>query len=172
MERVKRNATKYLKKIELRKIAGSTLTETWFDNSIELNPGLVAVIGNQGSGKSALTDAIALCGDSSAQDFSFLTVKRFFCDGHKRASHFTAGLHWEGGPPSEVRLDARVHPASVERVRYVPQGFFEIVTNETEVGEGGRFYDEITKAVFSHVAELNGWAPARSPDWFINEHRR
>jgi hypothetical protein len=46
-----------------------------------------------------------------------------------------------------------VDNSDFERVRYVLQRFFESVTNETVVREGGRFYGEIKKAVFSHIAD-------------------
>lgn len=32
----------------------------WFDTELELNTGLIAIIGNKGSGKSALSDIIGL----------------------------------------------------------------------------------------------------------------
>ena len=48
------------------------MPEKWFDSiRIQLNPGLVAIIGNKGSGKSALTDIIALCADSTNQNWAF-----------------------------------------------------------------------------------------------------
>ena len=41
------------------------MNEIWYDNiEIELNPGLVAIIGNKGSGKSAITDIISLCANT------------------------------------------------------------------------------------------------------------
>ncbi len=148
---VKGRPTKYIRRVDISKKSDSTLNEMWFDSHIELNPGLVAIIGNQGSGKSALTDAIALCGGSTAQGFSFLTPQRFR-DKDGKASSFESTLTWYDGTPKVVSLDAASDPDSVERVRYVPQGFFDRVTNETAVTDSGDFYAEIKKAVFSHVA--------------------
>lgn len=51
------------------------------------------------------------------------------------------------------RLDGDVSREDVERIRYVPQGFFELVTNETVVKKGGKFYAELEKAVFSHIQD-------------------
>jgi ABC-type lipoprotein export system ATPase subunit len=151
LERVSRQKTKYIRGIDIRRKPGSSLEEAWFDSSLELSPDLIAIIGNQGSGKSALTDVIALCGNSKVNDFSFLTSERF-CDKHKKAGEFRAVLTWEDGETAARSLDSRVGDSEVERVRYVPQGFFESVTNETAISERGQFYGEIKKAIFSHVA--------------------
>ena len=51
-ERVRTNPTKYLHSIAIRRTPGSPITEAWFDNEIHFNPGLVAIIGNKGKGKS------------------------------------------------------------------------------------------------------------------------
>lgn len=153
LDHVRRNATKYINSIEIKKNEGSPLKEKWFESvQVPINHDLVAIIGNQGGGKSALTDAIALSGASAASDFSFLNPDRF-CDKQNRAAHFTARLHWEDGQQVSIRLDAKIDPSAIERVRYVPQGFFDSVTNEPTVAEGGKFYQEITKAVFSHVEQ-------------------
>lgn len=150
LERVRNNRRHYLKRLQVRRKTDSTLTETWFDTDIQFNHDMVAVIGNQGSGKSALTDIIALCGATRASAFSFLNEQKFR-DKQKRAAHFEATLSWEEGEPVTVCLADSAPASSVERVRYVPQGFFDSVTNETAVTERGQFYSEIKKAIFSHV---------------------
>ncbi len=58
------NPTKYISHLKIEKLSSSVLDEHWFDGiSLEFNPGLIAVIGNKGSGKSALTDIVALAGN-------------------------------------------------------------------------------------------------------------
>jgi ABC-type lipoprotein export system ATPase subunit len=152
LELIGRNKTKYIRRVEVGRRPGATLDEPWFDTvTVELNPDLVAIIGNQGSGKTALTDVIALCGGSKVDGFGFLNAEKF-CDKQNKAGHFVAKLVWEDGEPTELALDAGQDSSTPERVRYVPQGFFDIVTNETAVLDNGRFYGEIKKAVFSHVA--------------------
>lgn len=153
LKRVQENRTKYIRSVEIRKNPESRLEEKWFDCELPLNSGLVAVIGNQGNGKSALTDIIALCGNTKTIGFSFLTKEKFR-DGLNKAKEFTATLHWiddTKSPPK--RLDEDVNHEEVERIRYVPQGFFDLVTNETVVKKGGRFYAELEKAVFSHISD-------------------
>ena len=57
LTRIKKNPYKFIRSLVVRRTSGATMPEKWFDNiKIQLNPGLVAVIGNKGSGKSALTD--------------------------------------------------------------------------------------------------------------------
>jgi ABC-type lipoprotein export system ATPase subunit len=150
LARIRNNKTKYITGITIKKKSSSSMTEKWFNSRLPLNGDLIAIIGNQGSGKSALTDIIALCGDSQVRSFSFLTSEKF-CDRDLKAASFEAELTWEGGGGTKRSLDSRVDSRAAERVRYVPQSFFEDVTNETEVKEGGKFYGEIKKAIFSHV---------------------
>ena len=152
-ERVKRYKRRYIQSIEIRKKRDSELDEVWFDCEVPLNPDLVAIIGSQGNGKSALTDIIALCGNTKidSSEFSFLTKDKF-CDKQNKAGEFEATLTWEDGTKSKQFLDAIIDSNSVENVRYVPQRFFETITNETIVKEGGHFYGEIKKAIFSHIA--------------------
>lgn len=143
---------KYIQSIEIRKDPSSSLDEVWFDSHIPLNNNLVAIIGNQGNGKSALTDIIALCGNSKAEYMSFLTPDKF-CDKDNKAGSFEASLMWQDGSVSTRMLDEEVDPTDYERVKYVPQGFFDAVTNEMEVGERGTFYREIKKVIFSHIPD-------------------
>ena len=50
----------------------------WFDIELELNSELVAIIGNKGSGKSALADILGLLGNTPYYDFfSFLSEEKF-----------------------------------------------------------------------------------------------
>jgi hypothetical protein len=76
-QRVEANPTKYLQSV---KVGSSSLsTRAWFDGQeLQFNPGLVAITGNKGTGKSALTDAIALVADARVEDhMSFLRPERF-----------------------------------------------------------------------------------------------
>ena len=131
---------------------GSKLNEKWFDNEIQFNSGLIAIIGNQGSGKSALTDVVGLCGSSKTSGFSFLRDDKFR-DREKKASEFVATLCWADGKITERSLDEDVPHTDVERVTYVPQLFFDTITNETAVDQKSKFYKEIKKVIFSHINE-------------------
>jgi predicted ATPase len=150
LARVQQNRGKYIRAIEIRPKAKITTDEKWFDVYVPLNTDLVAIIGNQGGGKSALTDAIALCAGVPSHGFSFLTTEKF-CDKEKKAASFEATIWWEDGHSDRKSLDDTSSPMASPRVQYVPQGFFERLTNEKRVVEDGHFYQEIQKAIFSHI---------------------
>jgi hypothetical protein len=76
---VKSYPTRYIKSVTFQKSPNGKI-EGWFANTgtIELNSGLVSIIGNQGSGKSALTDIIGLLGNSANRiTFHFLMITFF-----------------------------------------------------------------------------------------------
>jgi hypothetical protein len=76
--RVEENATKYMDQLSFERTDSSSPEETWFSGSVPLNHGLIAIIGNKGSGKSALADILALLGHTrNSAHFSFLTKDRF-----------------------------------------------------------------------------------------------
>ncbi|MEX3556606.1 MAG: hypothetical protein VB131_08800 [Burkholderia gladioli] len=156
---VERNRTKYVSSIRVKKKPGSALREPWFDVDIPLNSDLMAIIGNKGSGKSVLSDIIALAGDTknmidakNRAGFSFLNDLRFRNPKGKLAQNFTATIVWRDGTESPRQLDEDPSPTSVERVKYLPQLYLETLCNE--LGEGGSAFDsELRKIIFSHVPE-------------------
>jgi len=86
---VEANRTKYASTIRIRRKAGSTLADTWFNVDMPLSHDLVAIIGNKGSGKSAMADIAALAGDTkNFKSFSFLKDTRFRNPRNKLAQHF------------------------------------------------------------------------------------
>ena len=149
---VEGNKTKFIRSVSVVKKQGSTLAETWFDLQLPLNSDLVAVIGNKGSGKSALSDIVALVGCArNFAKFSFLTPNRFRSGKGRLASQFTATLAWQDGSTSSMDLDKDPATSSVERVKYLPQNYIEDLCNE--LGERGSetFDAELRKIIYSHV---------------------
>jgi ABC-type lipoprotein export system ATPase subunit len=132
---------------------GTLPGEEWFaDVDIDLNHDLVAVIGNKGSGKSALADILALLGDTkNAEHFSFLTTERFRKAPVNRAQHFDGILMWASGTSQPHNLASNPTPESVERIRYIPQEFFEELCNEHVRGDSTRFEQELRAVIFSHI---------------------
>ena len=55
LEHVNQHGSKYIKSLSIHCLDRSK-SPAWFDNLIELNSGLIAIIGKKGSGKSALAD--------------------------------------------------------------------------------------------------------------------
>lgn len=148
------NRTKFIKSISIRKKESINLSQTWFNTDIPLNPDLVAIIGNKGSGKSALADIIALAGNTkNFESFSFLTQSRFRHPKSKLAQNFEAKLTWVDNSETTRDLDKNPEAVSVEKVKYLPQRYLEDLCNE--LGEKGSttFDSELRKIIYSHVPE-------------------
>lgn len=91
---------------------------------LALNPGLVAIIGARGSGKTALADMIALGCDAMSEPLSpssFLTRARELLHGA------SVSLRWQEGDDSKHMLDGTDAHSSAEypRARYLSQQFVE-----------------------------------------------
>ena len=153
VEVVDSNRTKYIRSVRIRKKPDSTLEEVWYDNvELELNHDMVAIIGNKGTGKSALSEVIGLLGNTRNDGhFSFLCRHRFRTPVYNRSEHFEAALVWESGTEEVVSLDALTDHNLDELVKYIPQGFFDEVCNEIASGEETNFDKELKKVIFSHV---------------------
>ncbi|MFH2074758.1 MAG: TrlF family AAA-like ATPase [Pseudomonadota bacterium] len=152
LDHVQKNKTKYIDKIRLQRKPSATLTETWFDNTIPLNPDLVAIIGNRGKGKSALTDTIGLLSNTKQHaDFTFLSDKNFRQPKDNKAKHFQATLTWESGTAVMKGLEEAVDEQQPEMVKYIPQNFLEKVCTQLGKIEESDFDRELKKVIFSHV---------------------
>lgn len=155
LQRQDQDATRFIAELRIDHVTGySGNNGSWFkDVVIPFNPELTAIIGNKGSGKSAVADIIGLLGESrQSEHFSFLTDKtqnrKFRQKGY--AENFLAKLTWASGAKPEKRLDQDVDLRKPEVVKYLPQNYFESLTNEIEVKA---FREEIEEVVFSHVEE-------------------
>lgn len=156
LTRAAKRATRIATTVEVKKTAAATTTEKWFDALLELNNELIAVIGNKGSGKSALSDIVGLLGNTPRHEaFSFLTSAKFRHSKNNKSRQFEASLTWADGTTDSVpSLDVNPSPDSVEKVKYIPQSYLEDICNEIGAGKGGRFYDELQQVIFSHVSEV------------------
>jgi ABC-type lipoprotein export system ATPase subunit len=151
---VDHNRTKFIRSVKVTKKVESSLAETWFDVDLPLNPDLVAIIGNKGSGKSALSDIIALAGSArNSASFSFLNDTRFRNPRAGLAQHFVGTLAWHDNNQTSMDLNEDPDPSSVERVKYLPQSYLEELCNELGVGGSATFDAELRKIIYSHVPE-------------------
>jgi len=152
LQRVKENKTKFIKSLKIYQADGYDESKEgiWFKNIvIPFNSGMVAIIGKKGSGKSALTDILSLCGNSHRyidNDFSFLTQERFLKYG--LAKNFKAKLIWENNETIEKNLSEGINENAPERVRYLPQKYFERLTNDLE---HYKFEETLENIVFYHL---------------------
>lgn len=145
-----RNRTYFIDKIQIGKHAESTIEDKWFSCEIPLNPGYVVIIGNKGSGKSALADIIAHCGHSKVDEFSFLNSERFCKRGDNKASHFEATLTWTDETQVVRRLDEGVSDTQREYVKYIPQSHIETICNSTDE-DNDSFERELKVVAYSHI---------------------
>ena len=173
--RVASNKTKYIKSLNIRKKDGyDNKNGVWFDNvSLELNKELVAIIGNKGNGKSALSDIIGLLGNThnagkKQKNLSFLTAKKFRKKGY--AENFEANLVWADGSGANetMCLADEIDKNAPEKVRYLPQNYFERLTNDLK-SEG--FEDTLKGVIFAHMPEQYKLG-CRSFDELIEEKTR
>lgn len=157
LERVASNKTKYIESLTIRKKAGyNGKNGIWFDGvNLELNKELVAIIGNKGNGKSALSDIIGLLGNThnagdKQNNLSFLTTKKFKKKGY--AENFEANLVWSDGSGVDegICLADETDKNAPEKVRYLPQNYFERLTNDLEA-EG--FDSTLKSVIFAHIPE-------------------
>jgi len=147
--------TYFIDRVEISKNTGSSLSEAWLDGcSIPLNTDLVAIIGNKGSGKSALADVIALMGRTRPDShFSFLQKNRFRGKSGDPAKHFTAGITWLNGATHSASLNTDPPDGSAELIRYLPQGYFEILCTEHTSGKSNAFQRELQSVIFDHASD-------------------
>jgi len=150
---VRSNATKYISRVEIRQESGHGKAPPWFDIEIPLNHDLVAIIGNKGTGKSALADTIALLGDTrNSENFSFLTTDRF-CGPKAYAKHFRGIITWKDENKDAKLLSEKVSLTAAERVKYLPQRFIDQLCNELATGGSSEFDEELRKIIFTHVPD-------------------
>ena len=151
------NRTYFIDRVDISKNTESSLSEAWLDGcSIPLNTDLVAIIGDKGSGKSALADVIALLGRTRPNShFSFLKKDRFRgkSGSGDPARQFTAKITWLSGEPHSTNLSVDPPEGSAELIRYLPQGYFEILCTEHTSGKSNAFQRELQSVIFDHASD-------------------
>lgn len=159
--RVREHNTRYIESLHVTCIDGYQQDQhgAWFcDEKILLGKELVAIIGNKGSGKSALTDIIGLLGNSHNQMskglsggkpeelFSFLNQEKFLKGGCAR--HFQGALNWYEGEPDRKVLNAQVAMHLPEKIEYLPQKYLERICANIAADE---FRATLNEVIFRYV---------------------
>lgn len=147
------NKTYFIDSIKIDKEAASNPEGDWLAGiQLPLNPDLVAIIGNKGSGKSALADVLALLGNSrQSNHFTFLKRDRFRGKSGDPAKHFLAEMDWLDASKESRNLNQDPSADKVELVRYIPQGHFEELCNAHISGRSNAFENELRAVIFSHA---------------------
>ncbi|HFI2406256.1 TPA: TrlF family AAA-like ATPase [Pseudomonas aeruginosa] len=155
LQSVETSKTHFIESIEVAKTGTKTGIGNWLHGcDLPLNPDLVAIIGNKGSGKSALADVIATLGHSrQAKHFSFLKRDRFLGKSGDPARQFTGTLTWRDESIEARPLDELPTEDKQELVRYIPQNYFEELCNDHVSGKSDAFEQELRAVIFSHTSE-------------------
>lgn len=150
LDKANKSKRSYIESISVNRVeeAKNTL-ENWFDFDIPINSGLTTIIGNKGSGKSALADIIGhFCQSHAIEHASFLNSERFRKSPKKLASDYHGSIKWLDGQVDELEtLGLTQYASSIENAQYLPQKYIELVCNEL----GDEFQEEINKVIFSYV---------------------
>lgn len=155
LQAVETSKTHFIESIEVTKTGAKAGIGNWLHGcDLPLNPDLVAIIGNKGSGKSALADVIATLGHSrQAKHFSFLKRDRFLGKSGDPARHFTGTLTWQDESTEARTLEIPPTDDKQELVRYIPQNYFEELCNDHVSGKSDSFEQELRAVIFSHTSE-------------------
>ncbi len=129
----------------------SIANATWAQTpEIPLNPGLIAIIGARGSGKTALADMIAAGCDSispSTWSANENTTPSFLARARQVIGDAAATLTWAGGRTTIRALDGRDANGSLSfsRARYLSQQFVEELCSSSGVSDG--LIEEIERVI-------------------------
>ncbi|MCW5831340.1 MAG: AAA family ATPase [Labilithrix sp.] len=128
----------------------------WFSNGrIELNPGLVAIIGARGSGKTALADILACATDALTEDAGDASFLRRALRPENLLGDAISKVEWADGDHAERRLASDIDlfddERSSPRVRYLSQQFVERLCSAD--GLAGDLVREIEAVVFQSIDE-------------------
>lgn len=119
--------------------------------TVPLNPGLIAIIGARGSGKTALADMIAAgCDAIPPQVWNAVEDANpsFLARAKSLLGNGRVKLTWGGGSETVRRLDGRDanDPLSFKRARYLSQQFVEDLCSSKGASEG--LIREIERVIF------------------------
>ena len=124
----------------------------WFDADIKINPFMTTIIGNKGSGKSAVSDIIAYLSNShNMSHASFLNKRRFLNNRDRYGEDYKAKITFlDDNRPSIIKsiLSDSYDSQENEVAKYLPQSYIEEICNNI----GNMFQEEINKTIFSYVA--------------------
>lgn len=112
---------------------------------LELNPGLIAIIGARGSGKTALADVIAQGCDATSDR---LSPASFLSRAQELLQGCSVSLRWQEGDQTERYLDGSDDWSAAEypRARYLSQKFVEELCSAT--GMTDELLREIERVIF------------------------
>lgn len=134
---------------QIRRILISSSSGWFATDSIELNSGLVAVIGEKGAGKTAVAD---LSSFASGYPMDRKSLSSFITKGALHLSGTKIELEWGGGDRTEGVLTETPYSSTRPRVRYLSQDFVERLCSSDH--EGTELQKAIEDVVFAKLDEI------------------
>lgn len=134
---------------QIRRLSLSNSSGWFAIDSIELNSGLVAVIGEKGSGKTAVAD---LSSFASGYPMDTKSLSSFIRKGSLHLSGTKIELEWGGGDKTEGILTGSPLISTRPRVRYLSQDFVERLCSSDH--EGTELQNAIEDVVFAKLDEI------------------
>lgn len=115
----------------------------WLDlETLDINSGLVAIIGNKGTGKTALVDFIAYATGAWDPSSSNSFIKK------SKIEDLEISVEWAGGDSSSQKITKKYAPTD-QRTKYLSQQFVEDLCANNIVGE--KLRGEIESVIFQHL---------------------
>ena len=140
----------------------------WLDFDLQLNSGLVAIIGNKGGGKSALSDILGhLCKCTTMHSASFLNANRFRKPPKNYADDYEATITWGDSYQESQFLSDCYYETTIENAQYLPQKYIEDVCNDID----NIFQSEIDKVIFSYVDRTERGSAKNLAELVINKSK-
>ena len=134
---------------QIRRILLSSSSGWFATNSIELNPGLVAVIGEKGAGKTAVVDLMSF---ASGYPMDRKSLSSFITKGSPHLSGTKIELEWGAGDQTTGVLTDGPLNSTWPRVRYLSQDFVERLCSSDH--EGTEIQKAIEDVVFARLDEV------------------
>ena len=134
---------------QIRRISLSNSSGWFAIDSIELNSGLVAVIGEKGAGKTAVAD---LSSFASGCPMEKKSLSSFITKGQLHLSGTKIELEWGGGDRTSGTLTNAPLSTTRPRVRYLSQDFVERLCSSDH--EGTELQKAIEDVVFAKLDEI------------------
>lgn len=134
---------------QIRRISLSNSSGWFAIDSIELNSGLVAVVGEKGAGKTAVAD---LSSFASGYPMEKKSQSSFITKGQLHLSGTKIELEWGGGDRTSGTLTNAPLSTTRPRVRYLSQDFVERLCSSDH--EGTELQKAIEDVVFAKLNEV------------------
>lgn len=155
IDKIDKNASTYIDSISVKRVENpKNRLEEWFNINLLLNPGLITIIGNKGSGKSALSDIIGLgCNSKNMMEASFLNEDRFRKKPKNLANDYNGEIKWKDQHIDRIESlgNNPDKEYTLENAQYLPQKFIEKICNDLD----NEFQEEINKVIFSYVDNVD-----------------